>query len=391
MWTALVIFVLANWVGQEYFAPQPTVLFLYLTVIAVCLRYRAPGDPAGRRRDLAIGIALTLMVVAIVPTHQLTPLMMIVALTVLALCRFRVKSLLAVAVLATVGWDVLFAWPWIAENLEGLVEKLGSPGMNARSGFINLADASQSQVVVAMIDRAHSGAIVMLAILGFVRCFRHNRRFTLALLALAPLPVVAINDYDGEMVFRIYLFTLPFLCIYAAAAFFPTERGGRSWLTRLTLPAVLLLLIPGFLVSYYGKEQANYFTRGEANASVFVYGIAPRGSLIIGATRDFPWAFMNYEFYSYGRFGLLESEDREALLDDPVGGFSDLMAPYHHAYLVLTRSQIADVEMTGAMPHGSVAQVREALLRSPMFTVIYRTDDAVVLTLSHPQLEEAAL
>ncbi|MGV0716363.1 glycosyltransferase [Mycolicibacterium sp. XJ662] len=394
LWTVLVVFVLANWVGQDYFAPQPTVFFLYLTAIALCLRYRAPrgaGETVGRRRDLLIGAAVILMVVAIAPTHQLTPLMTVLALAVLALCRYRVKTILLVAILAAVGWDVLFAWPWIAENLAGLIDKLGAPGENARSGFINLGDASPSQVVVAKIDRLHSGAIGLLALIGFVRRVRHHRELTLALLVIAPVPVVAINDYDGEMVFRIYLFSLPFLCFYAAAAFFPTKRAGQTFFTWIGLPAVLLLLIPGFLVSYYGKEQANYFSSGEAGASVFVYGIAPRGSLIIGATRDFPWAFMNYEFYTYERFGLLEPEDRQAILDDPVGGFDELMTPYHHAYLVLTRSQIADVEMIGAMPTGSIAALTETVIGSPRFTVIYRTDDAVVLTLSQPVREEGAM
>lgn len=394
LWTALVIFVLANWVGQDYFAPQPTVFFLYLTILALCLRYRAPrarGEIVDRRRDLMFGAALVLLIVAIAPTHQLTPLMTILALAVLAMCRYRVKTLLLVAILAAVGWDVLFAWPWIAENLSGLMDKLGAPGENAKSGFINLGDASPSQVVVAQIDRLHSGAIGLLAGVGFIRRLRHHRQFAMALLAIAPVPVVAINDYDGEMVFRIYLFSLPFLCFFAAAAFFPTKHAGRSWATWLALPTALLMLIPGFLVSYYGKEQANYFSRGEAGASVFVYGIAPRGSLIIGATRDFPWAFMNYEFYTYERFGLLEPEDRQAILDDPVGGFTELMAPYHHAYLVLTRSQVADVEMIGAMPTGSIAQLSETVIGSTLFTVIYRTDDAVVLTLAHPIEEEGAM
>lgn len=394
LWTALVIFVLANWVGQDYFAPQPTAFFLYLTVLALCLRYLAPrprGETGNRRRDLMLWGALVLMVVAIAPTHQLTPLMTVLALAVMAMCRYRVKTLLLVAVLAAVGWDVLFAWPWIAENMAGLMAKLGAPGENAKSGFINLGDASSSQVVVAHIDRLHSGAIGLLAVAGFIRRVRHHREFALALLAIAPVPVVAINDYDGEMVFRIYLFALPFLCFFAAAAFFPTKRAGRSWVTWLALPIVLLMLIPGFLVSYYGKEQANYFSQGEAGASIFVYGIAPRGSLIIGATRDFPWAFMNYEFYTYERFGLLEPEDRQAILDDPVGGFTDLMAPYHHAYLVLTRSQIADVEMIGAMPTGSIAGLTETITNSPLFTVIYRTGDAVVVTMAHPIQQEGSM
>jgi hypothetical protein len=185
-------------------------------------------------------------------------------------------------------------------------------------------------------------------------------------------------------VFRIYMFALPFLAFYAAAAFFPTGRAGRSGWTWLALPSALLVLVPGFLVSHYGKEQGNYFSPGEVSASKFVYGAAPRGSLIIGVTRDFPWAFTNYEFYDYMRFGLFEADDRQAILDDPIVLFRDIMIRYHHAYLIITRSQIADVEMTGAMPRGSISRLQEELQRSPEFTVIFQDTDAIVFTLSQP-------
>ena len=93
-WTALVIYILTSWVGQDYFAPQPTAYFLFLTIIALCVRYRAPlarGVPAAPRRSRLVGAALVLMVAAIAPTHQLTPVMVVIALGVLALCRYRVK------------------------------------------------------------------------------------------------------------------------------------------------------------------------------------------------------------------------------------------------------------------------------------------------------------
>ncbi|HEY6275280.1 MAG TPA: glycosyltransferase, partial [Streptosporangiaceae bacterium] len=39
IWTAAWLFELGNWVGQDYFSPQGFTYFLYLTVIAVCLRW----------------------------------------------------------------------------------------------------------------------------------------------------------------------------------------------------------------------------------------------------------------------------------------------------------------------------------------------------------------
>ena len=212
------------------------------------------------------------------------------------------------------------------------------------------------------------------------------------------------NDYGGEMIFRIYLFGLPFVAFYAAAAFFPPRdfpavRGATeatpdgSGGTRCTASCTTRRITAagtGVRGRLYGKEQGNYFSPQEVSAARFVYGIAPRGSLLIGTTSDFPWAFMNFESYDYMRFAMLETKDRQAILDDPAGVLSDIMAAegHHHAYLLLSRAQVADVEMTGALPRGALARIEQTLIDSPRFTVIYRNPSAVVITLTQPAPED---
>lgn len=401
IWSAVAIYFLGAWVGQDYFSPQACVYFLYLTLIGLVLRYLGRhGEVSAGDRRAVIVLAILPLMAAIVPTHQLTPLMLLSSLFVLALfCRQRVWLLALAMTVMTVGWDLTFAGPWITSNLNGITDSIGTLGANANSGFINLGDALPSQAVVAKIDRAHSAALWALAFIGLARRFRRRTELAMPLLAVAPIPLIMSNDYGGEMIFRIYLFGLPFVAFYAAAAFFPAQRNAvavgpqRRWKARVAtvaLPAVLLMLLPGFAAGYYGKEQVNYFSRQEVEAARFLYGIAPRGSLLIGTTSDFPWAFMNFESYSYLRFALLELKNREEILKDPVGMFSDMMSPdrHHHAYLLITRSQIADVEMTGALPRGSLARIEQALLDSPRFTVIFRNPQAVVITLTRPEPAE---
>jgi GT2 family glycosyltransferase len=414
IWSAMGIFFLGSWVGQDYFSPQACDYFLYLTVIALCLRYLKPkvrprvrggGLPATadttvassapaeqaelgtRDRRLLITLGLVPIMAAIVPTHQLTPIMLISGLVVLTVvCRQRVAVLALLMIGFTLGWDLIFARPFITQNLYWIQASLGTVGANANSGFINLAGASKGQVIVAQIDRIHSVTVMALATIGFCRRFRSLRELALPLLAVAPMPLILANDYGGEMIFRLYLFGLPFAAFYAGACFFPGERSGRSRWTRLALPTVVVLLVPGFAFSYYGKEQDNYFSPQELAASRFVYGVAPRGSVLVAATSDFPWAFVDYEFYDYQRFALEDPKERQAVVNDPVGTFEKIMDPqrHHHAYLLLTRSQIADVEMTGIMPQGSIVRIEQTLTHSPEFTVIYRNPDAVVITLTQP-------
>ena len=402
IWSAIGIFFLGSWVGQDYFSPQACAYFLFLSIVTVGVRYVRSSRSAYRpcwpdpstdrdRGHLRIAAAVTLMTAAIVPTHQLTPLVLIGALVVLALlCHRRwLIPVLLVMVGMTVAWDLLFAWPWLSLNLASIESGFGRLGANAGSGFINLSTASRGQVLVAQIDRFQSATVVSLALVGFARRFRTRRELALPLLALTPVPLLFSSDYDGEMIFRIYLFGLPFAAFYAAAAFFPRETAGRNWWTRLALPLVVLLLVPGFAFSYYGKEEANFFSPQEMQAAKLVYGIAPQGSLVISATSDFPWGFTNYEMYDYERFALEDPGTRHKVLADPVGAFTDMMSvqKHHHAYLVLTRAQRFDVEMTGLMPPGSLDDIAHALLSSPDFAILYQSPDAMVITLVGPTTE----
>jgi peptidoglycan-binding protein ArfA len=69
---------------------------------------------------------------------------------------------------------------------------------------------------------------------------------------------------------------------------------------------------------------------------------------------------------------------------------SDIMAAgaHHHAYLLLSRAQEADVEMIGALPRGTLARIKQTLIDSPKFTVIYRNPSATVITLTQPAPED---
>ena len=60
IWTAVWLFVLGNWVGQDYFSPQAAAYFLYLVVIAITLRWFSSSSVAlalGEWRSQTAGVA----------------------------------------------------------------------------------------------------------------------------------------------------------------------------------------------------------------------------------------------------------------------------------------------------------------------------------------------
>ncbi|HEX5504969.1 MAG TPA: hypothetical protein VFW96_20295 [Thermomicrobiales bacterium] len=416
VWLGAWIFFLTNWVGQDDFAPQAASYFLHLVIVGIALRWLPAGPltwPAldrwpraarlvARRRRSAEAVAarpapgpsqqagflvvVTLLFVAIASSHQLTPFMTILAVGALVLvrrCGARGLPLLLAVITAT--WVSYMAVAFLNGNLHWIIESIGTLNQNADSNLIDLAQASPGQAFVAVVDRLLSAGIWGLALLGGLRRLKHGSwDLAAGLLAVAPFPMLVANSYGGEMLFRVYFFALPFAAFFAAALVYPRPSLGTSPLTAALSVALSVLLLSGFVFAYYGKERMNYFTPNEVAAADYLYGGAPAGSLLLAGSYDYPALFERYEEFSYVTFVSMPKEQRAELLSDPVGLVGGLMREGHHpaAYLIITRSQKAHVEMTGLLPAGTLERVEAALRASPQFTIVYQNPDAVIFRLA---------
>ena len=416
VWTTAWLFLAANWVGQDYFAPQALAFFLYLLIVAVALRrfglrahavpIRSPVRPGslvaavrgprrragsggrgrlGAKARVGLAVFIVLASAAVVTTHQLTPLILILAVGGLVHFRFvALPGLPLVLVVMTVAWVTFMARPFLEGNLYWIVDSIGSPSGNADETLLNLEEASRGQVFVSTVNRALTAAVILLAAVGVIRRIR-RRRLDVVALMLAALPAVMLfaTSYGGEILFRIYFFALPFLALLGAYAFFPggAARNGSSG-ALLASGACALLLAAG-CVSYFGKERFHRFTDDEVSASRWLYDKAPEGSLLLSATYDYPWAWRNYERYEYfaledesasvrRRAATLPAETLEALMhEDRRPG----------AYVVLTRTQAARIDMTGIMRRGTLRRMERALTRDPAFIEVLRGPDASIFRL----------
>ncbi len=400
MWTAVWFFYLGNWIGQDYFSPQAMAYFLYLVLIAVTLRYLRAGratQPSGPGTDavppapLAIPgrvlLALvSLLILTVATTHQLTPLMLISAFGFLWVFRQGLPRLwLAAATIITLGWILIAARSFLANNLYWIVRSIGHPDSNTTGTLINLSAVTQGQALVARIDRLLSLAVWLLAVVGLWRRRREARSDRpFVLLALSPLPLIVMNNYGGEMLFRVYLFALPFVAALAAASIFPRSTVGNSRWTAVAVFGISALLLAGFSFSYYGKEQMNYFTPDEVAAGEWVYSHAPEGSLILSMTSNWPYSYQHFDHYGYDWLALGPVQDRQKLMDDPTRTVMALMskAPYGHSYLVFSRSQAAEIASLGLMTEKSVQGIEESIVTSPEFRVVFATANAEIVTLS---------
>ena len=482
IWAAAWVFELGNWVGQDYFSPQAFAFFLFLTVIAVCLRWlgddrprrrwiraalvgaagwarghaprwlahsrpadQAPPRPTGDRAPpswpggralgrrarkqvrweraaegslwyqvakdappelleigvpaegagvsrparLALVVALVPLTVAIASSHQLTPVMLVIALAVLAVFRhLRPRVLLPLVAAAIVfGWMFYGGLPWLQANSQ-IFDGFGALWANSSAHVVGGGQAAPDQVIVAWGSRLLSTAIGLLAIAGFLRYRRHRDKAArrswnrVALLGVAAIPMVAGNSYGGEIIFRAFLFALPFMAVAGAALFFPRPWSPHRYLAAAALTVTTILLAAGFFLANYGTDAMNYFTPQEVAASQWLYRTAPAGAQVIAVNSNFPWAFVHYNRYTYTF--LDGSGYSSATLRGPVQEISFLMSPPYPkvSYLVFTRSQAAQEAISGPWSANQVARVYDALMRSSAFKTVYRAKGVTILRLA---------
>ena len=421
VWFSAWFFYLTNWIGQDYFAPQAFAYFLYLVIIGICLTWfgdvtgpdtamlkrwlrfdrlatayrwlitsdssEAPAAPATPFQRAGLLIVLVFLFMTIASSHQLTPFMVIAALLGLVIfqrCGARTLPVLMGALTGT--WIVFMAADFMRHgNTLAMLESLGHLFSNINANLIDLSRASPGQKLIAWMSRGLSLTVGILALAGGLRRLRAGYRDVgLAWLVLAPLPLIAGNSYGGEMLFRIYFFALPFLAFFGAALIYPTPEAGHTWRSTGWVVVLSGVLLFGFFFAYYGKERMFYFTPAEVDAAEYLYDAAPANSLIIDASANYPWAFTKYENYDYNSLTELTPAEQDRLWADPVGEMADMMGnrSYAATYLILTRSQKANVEMLGLMPPGALDQLIQALRRSSQFQEIYRNADADIFTLA---------
>jgi hypothetical protein len=396
VWGAAWIFVSASWVGQDYYSPQAFAFVLYLAVLAVVARRLTPPEQDARNRAVVViwGAVLAIPVAAIDSSHQLTPLMLVTALAALAIPRRRPRvALLALAgaTAAMLAWDLAVAWSFLRPNLASLVQTIGQLSANVTSNASNTHQVSPDQALLDNVDRLLTAAIVVFAVLGFLR-WRSLRRHRLALLALSPVPLAVASSYGGEIVLRVYLFALPALALYAAAfGCLPPRQSRARWahmkwaymVWLCVVPLWLAALIGGGLAGYYGKERMNYLTPNEVAAVNRLFAIAPPGSLLAGVTGDLPGGYSDYTRSVVELFTTSTAVQQRALVKDPAAEMASLLATGQgrESFLILTRAQEAEVEMYGLLPAGAYQRMEAAVEHSPRFVVVYRNQDAVVLEL----------
>ncbi|MCM2390112.1 glycosyltransferase [Streptomyces albipurpureus] len=408
IWTAVWIFYVANWVGQDYYSPQSLAFALHLGVIAVALRRAERRAPGRRSRQMVWTALLVPLIAGIVIAHQLTPVMLAVSLgSLLLMRRYRDWTLLIILMLVFLSWNLTASLPFLKEAVPDMINSFGKVADNLERGY-GAKPTGTGALVASWAARILSAAVVLLAAIGLVRggkLLRHRARPLLLLAGMPPLLAIA-NGYGSEMIFRVLMFMLPALCFFAAAALLPVARplaaepGGKGRPTTVkgfrygVVPAVVLVMLTAlFVPSYSGKDRLSYFPPEEVALVQKLFDQAPKGSLVVAAHRNYPLAYDSY--WDVGHYWFLDDAKThvDAIVKDPAGTLASDMGgvePPGKAYLLLTQGQMANSEMNGMLTGDDLRNIERSVAASPLFKELARNSAGVFFELKRTPAPPAA-
>jgi hypothetical protein len=388
VWLAVWLFYVANWCAQDYLSPQATSYFLYLVVIAVLLRWFTPpvqpASPTQRVGLLAIVIAACL---AVVSMHQLTPFALLTSVTALVLvgrCEVRLLPVLLGVMIA--GWEAFMTVGFLSGNLSSLLGSVGNIGgtVETNVGERIGGDAGHRLVVDTRLFVTASLWVVAISGWWFLRD-RWRPVSIAAALALATIPLLVLQPYGGEILIRVFLFSLPFTA-FLAAAMLVTVLAAPSLPAILGTAEFTLALLAAFLFARYGNERMDSFSSGDVAGARALYRMAPPGSQLLAVSQPLPWQSQDYNSYEYERLANVLPSDARRRAGGQVpfsGQVRDVMrgAAPRKSFLIVTRSQVAGDELLGSRV-ASAATVEARLRASRLFRVAYANPDATIFVLT---------
>jgi hypothetical protein len=417
-WIAVWLFYMTNWVGQDYLSPQAMGYLLYLALVAVILtslsrrtapdlagwrergsrlllrlRIRRPGvaldevEPAAAvtpAQRAALLLICVVLIAATVGSHQLTPWMMLASLIVLVgLRRCTARGLPLITLVLLVAWMTYLATAYLDGHLKPLLGQTLDVQQALAANVGGRLQGSHGHLLVVRFRLGMTGLVWILAIVGVVRATRRGASSPSHLiLALAPAMLAVLQPYGGEMLMRVYLFSLPFAACYAAQALMPSP-GRRAWQVPLVVAVGGALLLAGFLFTRYGNERATLFTPSEVHAVDRLYAMAPPGSLLLAASANVPWKQRHYADYHYQ----LLSRQLSFLAPPSPAQLAVAVARYMRrnktgrSYLIVTRSQKVYDEVLGSQRWGSSTDIERAVARSPRFSKVFDNHDGRIFVL----------
>jgi hypothetical protein len=416
-WLAVGLFYSANWIYQDYFSPQAFGYYLYLCTLATVLACWRPAPfAADSGRGLALrtrfaatremltfrrlggydarsdwpdaqllGVLGVLAVVALAMaiSHQLTPYALVAALLACLVTRRLGRPELPVVIgIFAIAWLSLGASNYWVGHLSDIFGSVGQLGSLIHSNVSNRVTGSASHQRVVEARILLTMALFGLAGVGALRRAADSR--SLELLGVVPFFLLFFQNYGGEGLLRVVLFSLPFASLLAASAILPSRKGqirpvlpmlklrqiGRPVLA-VAVAGVLLVCGIAMTVVRGGNDAYETFSLGEVAAVDWAYAHVLNSQKIALVA---PYAPIDQRGVGTIRLFVAAADDT---LVNP-GQIVKIFRKERPAYVILSRAQDQWGQIVAGFAPGWQLIVQHALERHG-YKVVAHWPNAVVL------------
>lgn len=418
-WFAAWMLVAADWVGQDYFAPQGFGFLLYLLFLGILLNWFMPtgeqdtwrprraflslrsqlmtpgerqvGRPSPREQTVVLLVLLGVFLFT-VASHQLTPYLMLFAATGLVLMnRSTLRGLPILLGVVIAAWVSYMAKAYWAANTGDLFSGLGnlfdtlgsSVGGRVSKSSPELGLIQQTRILIAVV-------VVSLAFMGLYRRrrWRFDDRVAMVLL-FVPFLAIGLQNYGGEITLRVYFFVLPGACLLVAYLFFPTAFTIARPVRAVAAAAVCGLVIAGlFIFVRFGNENFEQVRPGEVQAFESMLRASPKGRINIvwvnglkdpevGGFPQAPWGLAAQERWDY-------TEVQAPAKPEDVKPVVDALRQQPGGYFLTTRGNEAYNHYNFGLSADYAGRMLKALNASAELRPVLRNKDADLFVLRTP-------
>ncbi len=425
-WLAVWLFFPANWVGQDYFAPQGLNYLFYLIILGVLLVWFRPSrlervrrrvrrraesnapptprrpprprimrlvglppapmrhepEPAAASRAALAGLTGVVLVLftASTASHQLTPMAILVsvaALVVARRCSIRTLPILLLVIL--LGYISYLTVTYWSGHLHEMVGSFGRVGNTVNASVSERVKGDRGHLIVLQVRQLLTASVWAMAALGAWRLMRRGRGdFAFLVLAGAPFLLLFVQSYGGEVFLRIYTFALPFMVVLVAAMIMPIWPPRHPAVTAALACVLSVALTIAFFIARYGNESFERVLPADAEAVAWLYSNAPPGVTFVAVTSNVPWRAQDLEQYKYTPLGEDLGPDSLATIE------AAMESNPRGAYLIMTKGQYVMGESFFGKPPGWGERVEREVAGSGRFRVVYSREGAHIFVLATP-------
>lgn len=361
-----------NWVEQDYFAPQATVMILTCAVLILI----------GLSHDRPTAVPLTvLLFAAITITHQLTPYWLFLAVGLLIVGRKFKPAWILIPMAALLAGVFFYNFDITREYLNFSLDVVGNATTN------NPRTGAAGQVFTSWVMRALSVSMWCgTAVVLFFRWRRGQPVWALGVVALSPILILGGQGYGGEAVFRVFLYSLPGCALVLAPVLL---AGLRARTVRFVgALSALVVITAAAAQAYYGSWSTNLLTTTQVQAAD---NVLARGDFPAYVTPLAPvWPERSTAKYvDYAKFD--DTYDHAMIFQEGLlGRHFDTDADYDlfmslaqsrsdaTTYVVLTEPMAMYGAYFGLFPFDAVTNLRERLRDDPRWQTVEDEGDVGV-------------